>query len=54
MAPPPKNSPVIAGHRAAAKMTMTASALPLWRREAALGMLARPVPSLSNSLETQE
>jgi hypothetical protein len=43
MAPPPKNSPFMAGHRAAANRTMTARALPLWRREAARGMLARLV-----------
>jgi hypothetical protein len=43
MAPPPKNSPFIAGHRAAANSTMTARALPLCSRDAARGMLARPV-----------
>ncbi len=43
MAPPPKNNPFIAGHRAAANSTMTARPLPLCRREAAREMLARLV-----------
>jgi len=43
MAPPPKNSPFIAGHPVTANSTMTPRPLALCRREAARGMLARPV-----------
>src|ERR1700691_5646227 len=45
--PPPKNRPVIGDHPASANTTMTASPVPLWARDAALGMLlALVLPSL--------